>query len=694
MQKVPGRSDLRTHFCIGRRPGAQVSAARKKRWRSRCWSRTRAVSAWAGLIVCAVAGARADQPTPSGSATRADGPSYPANGISIAYQDPAQAPVGAQELEAVPITLGRVSDGYVAPRPDVPSVTTTLGQLSSSGKIRLYGSAIHTIDQTMVDALNARGLGLVTVRPNPEDIDPRSSVDRREAEGAALRLEIILAKVRQVRTFGSGDRLGSQERIDNPVHARILENSPVQPAAQGGPQAGDILRIDQVNDYVDYLNRQPGRRVSATLSPTREPGGAYLDYLIAEDKPWALYFQGSNTGTNTTTPWRERFGYSNTQVTNNDDIFRFDYVTGGFNTVNGLYGSYEIPLPRFGDQLFLQRFRARMEGNWSQYNASQLGLDIPNFTGKQGGLGVQIIDNVFQYHRFFIDVLGGWRWEEILVNNPTANPQKLDTDLSFAQFGARFERIGDTNEFHIETIGEQATPNAVSTADRTLLQTLGRPAPNRNWFVLRWNVQSSAFLEPFVNWLAGGSKRYDPGTMEYADLANELVMTTRGQYVPFQRLVPQEELTAGGLYSVRGYQQSIIVGDTVAIGSLEYRLHIPALLGLVTQPVEMPLGGLGAMPRVMRLTPGRGLRPDWDFAIRAFIEGGLVASNDTYQNVPTSLIEKNDTPLGVGAGFTVTLFRNINFTFDWGHAVFSVGIPPFNENAGANHFYTQLTLLY
>jgi len=684
MQNVRGRGGFVTYSRIGCGSDAGELVPHQKRSLVRgVW--TPAAGVLAGLIMCIVAVAHADQPSPTASATRADGPSYPANGISIAYKDPAQAPVNPEELESVPITLGRVSDGYVAPRPDVPSATTTLRELGASGRIRLYGSAIHTIDETLVQALNARGLGLVTVRPNADDIDPRSSVDRRVAEGAPLRLEIILAKVRQIRSFGSGERLAGENPIDNKVHARIRENSPVHD--------GDTLRIDQVNDYVDYLNRQPGRRISATLSPTREPGGVYLDYLIAEDKPWALYFQGSNTGTNTTTPWRERFGYSNTQVTNCDDVFRFDYITGGFNTVNGLYGSYEIPLPRFGDAQFLQRFRFHMDGNWGQYNASQLGLDIPNFTGKQGGLGAQIIDNVFQFHRFFIDVLGGWRWEEILVDNPTASPQKLDTSLSFAQFGARFERIGDTNEFHIETLGEVATPDALNAANRTLLQTLGRPFPNRNWVIMRWNVLSSAFLEPFVNWMIGGAKRYDPGTMEYANLANELVLTSRGQYAPFQRLVPQEELTAGGLYSVRGYQQSIIVGDTVAIGSLEYRLHIPALLGLVTQPVEVPLGGLGGIPRVMRLTPGKGLRPDWDFAIRAFIEGGLVASNDTYQ-ANTSTFEKNDTPLGVGAGFTVTLFRNINFTFDWGHAVFSVGIPPFNENAGANHFYTQLTMLY
>ena len=40
------------------------------------------------------------------------------------------------------------------------------------------------------------------------------------------------------------------------------------------------------------------------------------------------------------------------------------------------------------------------------------------------------------------------------------------------------------------------------------------------------------------------------------------------------RLVPNEEMAVGGLYTVRGYPESITAGDTVINGTIEYRYHL------------------------------------------------------------------------------------------------------------------------
>ena len=108
----------------------------------------------------------------------------------------------------------------------------------------------------------------------------------------------------------------------------------MQPVGAGGRARGDLLFRDELDRYVKQLNRHPGRRVDVTLTPTVEPGGVFVDYLVAEDRPWTSYWQWSDTGTDATTDNRQRFGFQHVQLTGADDILRVDYVTGEFDEVN------------------------------------------------------------------------------------------------------------------------------------------------------------------------------------------------------------------------------------------------------------------------------------------------------------------------------------------------------------------------
>src|SRR5208337_91005 len=99
----------------------------------------------------------------------------------------------------------------------------------------------------------------------------------------------------------------------------------------------------QVNDYVDRLNRQPGRRVDVAISAADQPDQYTLDYLVNEIKPWYVYAQVSNTGTALTNTWRERFGLVDNQLSGNDDILNLDALTD-FNESTNATGSYEFPI--------------------------------------------------------------------------------------------------------------------------------------------------------------------------------------------------------------------------------------------------------------------------------------------------------------------------------------------------------------
>ena len=70
----------------------------------------------------------------------------------------------------------------------------------------------------------------------------------------------------------------------------------------------------------------------------------------------------------------------------------------------------------------------------------------------------------------------------------------------------------------------------------------------------------------------------DPGSPSRSTLAHEIVIATRGQYSFDDRLVPQFQQVAGGMFTVRGYEQSIVAGDSAVIGSAEYRYHFARTL--------------------------------------------------------------------------------------------------------------------
>jgi hemolysin activation/secretion protein len=92
------------------------------------------------------------------------------------------------------------------------------------------------------------------------------------------------------------------------------------------------------------------------FEPGETPGATRLTYHVAEQKPWLAYAQVGNYGTESTTEWRERFGFEHDQLTGHDDILRLDYVTGNFDDVHAGFGSYEAPVWK------LDRLRARAYG--------------------------------------------------------------------------------------------------------------------------------------------------------------------------------------------------------------------------------------------------------------------------------------------------------------------------------------------
>jgi len=624
-------------------------------------------------------------PPAAGSPKVNDGPSYEVSAFVLRYpvDQPDRPPL--DELLNLPITLAIKGGIYVAPGDGGEETTMRLEDLASvqRGLRRFSVSAINAIGTRIVKDLNQRGIIGVLIVPDSAQIDPDTLEDRRPAAVRTLNLDIWTRSVSQVRSLGTGprwsrdtapgDRPSAENRINHPFHQRIRDNSPLQPSpppeAGQRPQAGDLLRRDSLDDYLYRLNRHPGRRVDVAIASAETPGDVVLDYLITENKPWTIYFQLSNTGTKETSEWRQRFGFIHDQFTNHDDTLSIDFITAGFDQANAVIASYETPL---GGS---ESLRLKIFGSLSEFTASDVGFANEKFIGNSWTAGAELIANIVQVHQTFVDAFVGARWENHRVDNQAVDV-KGDADFFIPFAGLRLER----NTLHTSTGGEirlEGSLADVANSDSTQVQRLGRLNPDEDWTVLRASISHSFYLEPLIQ----GAAWSDPASSDrQTTLAHEIAVSLRGQYSFGNRLIPQAEEVVGGLYSVRGYPESLIAGDDSIIASAEYRFHLPRALAIQPDPSKTPLFG-----KPFRFAPEQRYgRPDWDLIFKGFVDAARVTNSDR------ETFESDETLIGAGIGTELVFRRNLNVRLDWGFALQDAG----QTDAGDNRVHLSITLLY
>ena len=604
-----------------------------------------------------------------------DGEKFQISRFIIEYKNAHPDHPSIEDLMQAKVRLGVTPDGYVAPREGVSDVTMRLGDIAEGGGGTFFRSGINAVGAGIVEELNRRGFLGIFVQLHPEDADLATGADKRGGARSEFRLIVWTGKVRQVRTISSGPRLDSELqknpelRINNadPVHERIRAQSPVQD--------GDLLRKQEMDDFVFRLNRHPGRRVDVAISPGAKPEDVVVDYLVTESKPWSVYAQLSNTGTKTTNEWRERFGFVHNQLTGHDDILRLDYSTGGFQQSHALLASYEFPL-------LSDAVRVRAYGGFTKFEASEIGLADEQFSGEAGYFGAEASGTIYQYGELFVDLVGGARYKSEKVTNDLFDLSGRE-NFFIPYAGVKMERNTDSSSTFADLTGEFLWPD-ITSLDKDDLQNMGRLNVDDSWQIAKFDVQHSFFLEPLLN--PRGYKGQTPtGTQT---LAHEIAVGFRGQYSFGYRLVPSEEEVAGGMFSVRGYPESTVAGDTLIIGTAEYRFHVPRAMG-VAEPGTFRGKKIGWFGPDFRWQPQQPFgRADWDWVLKAFVD---VARNTNSSPLPG---EDNFTLVGAGIGTELQWQRNLSMRLDWGFALKDVDDQANPVDAGDNELHFSVTVLY
>ncbi len=594
--------------------------------------------------------------------------SYRVSEFVLEYALDHPAHIDLTDIANLEVGLRPTEHGFVAPRPVDRTYRMALSGVPENA--RFYPSALQHINWFIV--LSFSRIGIDGVFITVPDIEAGSGRDLREPGNTKLRIRVWTGRIADIATLADGERFADltvDERTDHPAHEWILALSPVQP---GGDR--DLLRVRELNEYAFKLSRRPGRRVDAELSPGRQPGTTAVTYRVAEADPFYTYFQYSNTGTSATTKSRQQFGFAHNQLMGRDDSLRFDYVTGNFDSVNGVIASYEAPFT-----LQMPELRWGFSGAWSAYDAREVGFDLPGFTGNEWFAGTELSYNFYQDGELFIDVETGLRWQNVQAANRFLG---TDGDSNFFVPSIGVVARKDTNvsamRAGLDLIGNLG--GVAGTASGLELDELGRQFADDDFVILRWDSSYSAYLEPLLNRAAWE----DPGTPESSTLAHELAFSFRGQYAFNYRLIPQFQQVAGGLYTVRGYEQSAAAGDTVLIGSAEYRFHLPRSFRPDPVPPQLPvMGRFRTRPQQIYGTA------DWDLIFRVFTDVAWVHASDALGSEPDATLAS------VGSGLELQVLRNLSFRFDLGIALAECcgSLNPETE-VGDMEFYVVGTLLY
>jgi hemolysin activation/secretion protein len=589
------------------------------------------------------------------------GRSYPVSDFKIEFTLGAPDHIDADALLDLEVGLRADGDVYVAPRPVDRTVRMRLSSLPRNARFSV--SAIQHINQYIISTLNRRGYyGVIVTVP---EIEEGTGRDLRPPGHTSLLLRIWTSRVTRLTTMADGERfkgLTTDERTDNAAHEWIRERAPVQP---GGPK--DRVDVQALEDYAAKLSRHPGRRVDVELEAGDRPGTTAVNLRVAESKPWYAYAQYANTGTDATTKNRERLGLVHDQLFGRDDILRIDYVTGDFDSVHSVFASYEAPF-----SLRAPDWRFELDGWYSKFDASEVGFSGGRFVGEQLSGDARLHVNVFQRHELFVDLVAGGRFQQMYVDNFLLDES---TRVSFLmpQLGLAGDRTTRTSTL-LFSAGADA---GFTDANETELAILGRANPSRDFALLHFDASFSFYLEPLIDPAAW----QDPSTPRSSTLAHEIAVLARGQWAFDNRLVPQYQQIAGGMYTVRGYPQAISVGDNLLLGSAEYRFHLPRIFRPDATPPEVP--GMGQFRARPQHVWGR---PDWDLILRIFTDAARVT-----QNGESGLAnETNDTLWSAGAGVELQLLRNLTVRVDTGVALEDVG----STNRGDTETHVVATLLY
>jgi hemolysin activation/secretion protein len=348
-------------------------------------------------------------------------------------------------------------------------------------------------------------------------------IPEQSVAAGVVRLTVTEAPLERVRVTGS--RYHSQ--------ARILAEAPAL-------AEGDVPHFPAVQEDIARLNRMPGRRVTPVLKPGKAPGTTEIELSVEDSPPWGGSLGLTDDHSPKTEPLRLTGGLHYDNLFQRLHALNLQYQTSPENTdqVKALSVAYLVPLWRPGE--FLSMFVARSKSGVAV-------LDTTNALGNGTVAGVRWIsplkgDEALSHSLTFGLDRKNFREQLVLTDS-----EPIETPIRYWPFSLSYAGA------RRDPGGEWAFSTGLVWAFRGMGSGEAEYADKRytarsNFMIFKWDVQRRQELGGWGGLVAG----------------------LDGQ-IADQPVVSNEQYSAGGLESVRGYLQAEALGDRAVRGSLEWR---------------------------------------------------------------------------------------------------------------------------
>jgi hemolysin activation/secretion protein len=308
-------------------------------------------------------------------------------------------------------------------------------------------------------------------------------------------------------------------------------------------KVGQVANQKKLDEFVNLLNLNPDRYVSAMVTKGTEPKSLAVKYDVYEANPWHWFVQADNAGTRDR-QWSPRVGVVNTNLSGRDDTFSVVYQAPwekGIEDEYSVYGSYDMPL-------LTPKLRVNFYAGYSQFDITPAtgGFD---FIGNGFFYGTGLRYNVLQQSGWLFDITGSLSHEKSKIT-PSLFPEFLQSEVAMDLIGwgldlHRSSSIYKSNVTltYIYNIGGSSSSDF----------TLARQDTERDFSICTLSAGHSQYLDTSKVHRLSGTFRW---------------------IMPSDRLVPAKMTTFGGLYSVRGYDEDEIVADGGILFSAQYEFDL------------------------------------------------------------------------------------------------------------------------
>jgi hemolysin activation/secretion protein len=418
------------------------------------------------------------------------------------------------------------------------------------------------------------------------------NIPEQKVEDGMIRLQVIESKISVTRVTGNHHFTTEQ----------ILDKLP-------SLAPGTIIHAPDVEKEIGKVNRNPDLKVTPTaMAPGKELGSIEVDLKAEDHLPFHGSFQIDNSSSHNTTPLRIDMAahYDNLWRMDHSLSVQYQFSPQEFEEVEVVSASYMLPAPWNGDHSIVAY------GLYS--NSNTIFGDSFHTLGKGKVIGVRYVASLPSYGSLYHSAILGFDYKDFGETTDQSGTVVTSAPVEYMPLSLSY------NGSAPDSTGLTMFNAGFNMAFRGLI------AREQSFGDKRFKARSNYF---YVN--IGAQRRQN------LPLGASLGVKLDGQ-VADQPLISNEQYSAGGQESVRGYKESEVMGDSAFHGQVE-----------LVSPDLAPFLNLGER---FKITP----YGFYDFAV-LFLKDPLEGQE------PLSDIQ------GVGAGLRGLLFKDVEFQTDWAYAL-------------------------